>query len=72
MELILLSRDFHAPNALTLRVSLLQDVDTMRQRWEVRGWFTRPNGGTYGQTTTKRTRSEAMRIVRHYFHPASR
>jgi hypothetical protein len=64
MHLILLSRDYVTPFGYTLRVSLLQDTDTMRKAWEVRSLM--PNGRGWVGVSSRAfaSRSEAMRLVR--------
>ena len=72
MQIIHTSKDYYTPHGWNLRVSVLQDVETMAVTYEVRGWRVNPNGSTYGRTVVKPTRTEAMRIVRYYFHDHGR
>lgn len=68
MHLILLSRTFTTPAGSTLRVSLLQDTDTLETTWEVRR-MTFSIGAWVGTSSRNfATRTEAMRLVRRMFY----
>ena len=74
MQLVLLCRHFALPALGTqgrlARVSLLQDTDTMRKSWEVSVIVrTNKRGTVLGATTRKRTRTDAMRLVRQMLYP---
>ena len=64
MQLVLISRTFSTPSGSTLRVSLLQDTDTLAKTWEVRR-MTFSVGAWVGTSSRNfATRTEAMRLVR--------
>lgn len=70
MYTILLSRSYPLPNGkTTLRVDLLQHTDTLAKVWEVTVLFRSARHGVQtGSITRRKTRSEAMRIVRRALH----
>lgn len=64
MQLVLLSRTFSTPSGSMLRVSLLQDTDTLAKTWEVRR-ITFSCGAWVGTSSRNfATRTDAMRLVR--------
>lgn len=64
MQIVLISRTFSTPSGSTLRVSLLQDTDTLSKTWEVRR-MTFSVGAWVGTSSRNfATRTEAMRLVR--------
>lgn len=70
MQIVLLSRTFSTPSGTTLRVSLLQDTDTLSKTWEVRR-LTFSVGAWVGISSRNfATRTDAMRLVRKVLHPA--
>lgn len=64
MQIVLISRTFSTPSGSLLRVSLLQDTDTLGKTWEVRR-MTFSVGAWVGTSSRNfATRTEAMRLVR--------
>lgn len=70
MQLVLISRSFPLSATRSLRVDLLQDTDTLAKVWEVTFVVRTSKGATLGSITRRKTRTEAMRIVRRALHPA--
>lgn len=70
MQIVLVSRTFSTPSGSTLRVSLLQDTDTLAKTWEVRR-MTFSVGAWVGTSSRNfATRTEAMRLVRRALYRA--
>ena len=74
MYTVLLSRTYVLPSLGTLgrtvRVSLLQDTDTFALRWEVAVLVRTSKGLARGSITRRKTRTDAMRLVRELLYAA--
>ena len=65
MHAVLLARKYPISPNSWLEVSLLQDTETMAKVWEIRTMLQTSKRGTLvGSITRRKTRSEAMQIVR--------
>ncbi len=70
MHTVLLSRTYATPSGSTLRVSLLQDTDTLATTWEVRRMTCSVGAWVGTATRNVPSRMEAMRLVRrHLYRP---
>ena len=65
MHAVLLTRKYPTSPNSWLEVSLLQDTETLAKVWEIRALLhTAKRGTLVGSITRRKTRSEAMQIVR--------
>lgn len=67
MDLVLLSRSYPLPTGAVARVDLLQDCSLVK-RWEVTILLRTSRGVLVGSMTRRKTRTEAMRLVRKIIH----
>lgn len=67
MHLVLLSRCYPLPTGAVARVDLLQD-NSLVKRWEVTILLRTSRGVLVGRMTRRKTRTEAMRLVRKSLH----
>jgi len=67
MDLVLLSRSYPLPTGAVARVDLLQD-SSLAKRWEVTILLRTSRGVLVGSMTRRKTRTEAMRLVRKAIH----
>ena len=67
MDLVLLSRSYPLPTGAVARVDLLQDSSLVK-RWEVTILVRTSRGVLVGSMTRRKTRTEAMRLVRKIIH----
>lgn len=63
MDLVMLSRSYPLPTGAVARVDLLQDSSLVK-RWEVTILVRTSRGVLVGSVTRRKTRTEAMRLVR--------
>jgi hypothetical protein len=67
MDLVMLSRSYPLPTGAVARVDLLQDSSLVK-RWEVTILVRTSRGVLVGSVTRRKTRTEAMRLVRKAIH----
>lgn len=67
MDLVMLSRSYPLPTGAVARVDLLQDSSLVK-RWEVTILLRTSRGVLVGSMTRRKTRTEAMRLVRKAIH----
>jgi len=67
MDLVLLSRSYPLPTGAVARVDLLQDSSLVK-RWEVTILLRTSRGVLVGSITRRKTRTDAMRLVRKAIH----
>lgn len=67
MDLVLLSRSYPLPTGAVARVDLLQDTSLVK-RWEVTILVRTSRGVLVGSITRRKTRTDAMRLVRKAIH----
>lgn len=67
MDLVLLSRSYPLPTGAIARVDLLQDSSLVK-RWEVTILLRTSRGVLVGSMTRRKTRTDAMRLVRKAIH----
>lgn len=67
MDLVLLSRSYPLPTGAIARVDLLQDSSLVK-RWEVTILLRTSRGVLVGSVTRRKTRTDAMRLVRKAIH----
>lgn len=67
MDLVLLSRSYPLPTGAIARVDLLQDSSLVK-RWEVTILLRTSRGVLVGSITRRKTRTDAMRLVRKAIH----
>lgn len=67
MDLVLLSRSYPLPTGAVARVDLLQDSSLVK-RWEVTILLRTSRGVLVGSMTRRKTRTDAMRLVRKAIH----